>query len=447
MNPEKIANDVLNEDLVKKISALKSEPQWMLDKRLEALRLYKETPMPDFAMDLSDIDKQVINYYVDSKFLMTDDWNSLDFSVKNIASSIGIKDDMKNELSGFGFQYDSNVVFGNLKKELELKGVIFESLDTALKKYPELVKKYFMNECVSINLHKFSMLHAALWSGGTFIYVPSGVVVDKPLHSYFRMQQKNSGQFEHTLIIAEEGSKISYIEGCSNPMDSSLSLHCGCVEIFVEKSAVVKYSSIENWSRNVYNLNTKRAIVYDNASIEWLNGNMGSCATMLYPTSVLLGNNSKSESLGIAFAEYGQYHDIGSNVIHIGKNTSSIIRSKSISLKGGKNVYRGLIKICKNAVNAKSYVECDSLLLDCESVSFAYPKVDVREKKSLLSHEAKIGKISSEMIYYLMSRGFNEDRAKEMIIGGFVNPLLKKLPLEYAAELNRLIDLRMDGHM
>ncbi len=341
--------------------------------------------------------------------------------------------------------HNSGVVYHQVLQSLKDQGVIFESMDVALQKYPELVKQYFMTSCIPINDHKFIMLHAAVWSGGTFIYIPKGVKVELPLQAYFRMNEKSGGQFEHTLIIVDEGAELHYIEGCSSPQYSTTSLHAGCVELHVLPGATMTYSSIENWSRNVYNLNTKRALVHKNASVRWLNGNMGSALTMLYPCSVLIGENARSENLGIAFANTGQEQDTGSKVIHAAPNTSSIIKAKSISKGGGISSYRGLVKVMPQARNTKSQVQCDALLLDNKSSSRTYPTMKIDNNKVDIGHEATISKIWEEQLFYLTSRGLSEEQALQMIVSGFIGPIIKALPLEYAVELNKLIELEIVG--
>jgi len=341
--------------------------------------------------------------------------------------------------------HNSSVVYHHLMKELKDQGVIFENMDVAVQKYPELVKKYFMTSCIPINDHKFIMLHAAAWSGGTFIYVPKGVKVELPLQAYFRMNEQSGGQFEHTLIIVDEGAELHYLEGCSSPRYSKNSLHAGCVELHVLPGARMTYSSIENWSKNVFNLNTKRAIVHKNSTVRWLNGNMGSQKTMLYPCSVLIGENAHSESIGIAFAGPGQDQDTGAKAIHIAPNTTSIIKAKSISKGGGISSYRGLVRVTKDAINAKSNVQCNALLLDKHSVSNTYPYMKVDNNKVHLGHEASVSKIGEEQLFYLTSRGLTEQQAIQMIVSGFIEPVIKALPLEYAVELNKLIELEVEG--
>lgn len=442
-----IASPGINEELIRKISLDKDEPEWMLKKRLKALELFEQTPIPKWGPDLDKLNLNEIVYYVDPDAKETTSWDEVPQEIKDTFDRLGIPEAEKQALSGVGAQYDSGVVYHNLKKEWEDKGVIFENMDTAVKKYPELVKKYFMNSCVPINDHKFVMLHAAVWSGGTFIYVPPGVIVDIPLQAYFRMNQEAGGQFEHTLIIADKGATIHYIEGCSAPKFDKNALHAGCVELHVLENAYIKYSSIENWSKNTFNLNTKRAIVHKNGKVDWVNGNMGSGRTMLYPCSVLIGEGASSENLGIAFAGKDQDQDTGSKVIHIGKNTSSTIQAKSISKDGGISSYRGLVKISKYATNSSVSVECDALMIDDYSKSNTYPLMEVENQDSQIAHEATVGKINDEEIFYLMSRGLTEQQAKQMIVSGFVNPVIKQLPLEYAVELNKLIELEMEDSL
>ncbi len=351
----------------------------------------------------------------------------------------------KNFIANGFIVHNSDVVYHNIQEDLKKKGVIFENMDVAVQKYPDMVKKYFMTQCVPINDHKFVMLHGAVWSGGTFIYIPKGVKVELPLQAYFRMNAQSGGQFEHTLIIADEGSEISYIEGCSAPRYTTNSLHAGCVEIFVHKNAKVKYFSIENWSKNTWNLNTKRALVDEDASIEWVSGNMGSGVTMLYPCSILRGKGAHSDSLGIAFAGPGQNQDTGAKAIHAAPYTSSIIRSRSISVGGGIAGFRGLIKVTKKAVQSTASMSCDSLLLDEDSVANTYPALKIDTNDVSVAHEARVGKIGDEQLFYLMSRGLSEEQAMQLIVGGFIEPIVKALPLEYAIELHKLVEMEMEG--
>ncbi|MEC8339738.1 MAG: Fe-S cluster assembly protein SufB [Nanoarchaeota archaeon] len=442
-----VARPGLHEDVIRKISQDKNEPEWMLAKRLKALKLCLDTPMPKWGPSLEKLNLDELTYYVDPDTQIANTWDDVPQDIKDTFEKLGIPQAEREALAGVGGQYDSAGIYHNLKKELKEQGVIFEDMDVALKKYPDMVKKYFMTSCVPITDHKFASLHAAVWSGGSFIYVPPGVKIDLPMQAYFRMNQQGSGQFEHTLIIADKGSEIHYLEGCSSPKFSKNSLHAGCVEVHVLEGAKVKYSSVENWSKNTFNLNTKRAIVHKDASIEWLNGQTGSGVTMLYPAAILMGDNSHCESLGIAFAGEGQNQDTGTKVIHIGKNTSSTLTSKSISKDGGISSYRGLVKIAKSAQNAKVSVECDALMIDNKSESNTYPQMEVFNESAQIAHEATVGKIGEKEINYLMARGLSEEQAKQMIVSGFINPVIKQLPLEYAVELNKLIELEMEGSL
>jgi len=442
---KKTINKGLSEELVRHISESKQEPAWMLEKRLAALAVYRSKPMPAWGPDLSGLDLENMAYYVDPEVEEKRSWKDLPEEIKTTFDKLGIPKAEREYLGGVGAQYDSGVVYHHLQKTLKDKGVIFENMDAALQKYPQLVKKYFMTDCVPIGDHKFSALHAACWSGGTFIYVPKGVSVTLPLQAYFRMNRYQSAQFEHTLIIADEGSEVTYIEGCSAPRYNASSLHAGCVELFVHADAKIKYISIENWSHNTYNLNTKRAIVEKNAEINWVNGNMGSGVTMLYPSSVLVGEGAKADNLGIVVAGRGQVQDTGAKAIHLAPHTTSTIRSKSISKDGGMANYRGLIKVSPKAKNTVSSLVCDALLLDEKSGSNTYPTVENKNKDVMISHEARVGKIGEQEIFYLQSRGLSEDEAVRLVVGGFVNPIIKALPMEYALELNKLIELEMEG--
>ncbi len=442
------APEGLTEELVREISRQKEEPEWMLQKRLEGFRLFLEMPMPHFGPDLSGLNLDDIHYFVrPDAGRNARSWDEVPKSIKDTYDKLGIPEAEKSALGGVGAQYDSDVVYHNIKKEWEDQGVLFLDMDVALQEYPDLVKEHFMNECVPPDLHRFAALHTAVWSGGTFIYVPKGVKLDMPLQAYFRMNAKKGGQFEHTLIIVDEGAECHYIEGCSAPQYNASSIHAGCVEIIVKKGARARYTSIENWSRNTYNLNTKVASVHDDAVIEWINGNLGSGVTMLYPCSILKGDRSRSDSIGIAFANKGQNQDTGSKAIHLGKDTSSTIVSKSISKNGGIATYRGLLSVGKNAKNAKSSVSCDALMMDNISQSNTYPIMNIRDKSADIAHEATVGKISEDQIFYLMSRGLDEQTAVQMIVSGFIEPVVKQLPLEYAMELNKLIELEMEGSL
>ncbi len=435
----------LTPELIKEISKQKNEPEWMLHKRLAAFEFFLKTPIPNWGPDLSKLDLNKITYFVRPGVKETNKWEEVPESIRKTAERIGIPEAERRSLSGVGYQYDSDVVYHNLKKEWEDQGVIFENMDVAVQKYPDLVKKYFMTSCVPINDHKFVMLHGAVWSGGTFIYVPPKVKVNIPLQAYFRMNAQQGGQFEHTLIIADKGAEVHYVEGCSAPQFEAKALHAGCVEIHVHEQAKVRYSSVENWSKNTYNLNTKRAVVDRNGAIEWINGNLGSGCTMLYPCSILRGEGARSDSLGIAFAGPGQNQDTGSKVIHAAPNTASTIRAKSISKGGGISSYRGYLRTTKNAQNTKSSVVCDALIIDDKSVSNTYPFMKIDNNSVEISHEATVGKIGEEEVFYLMTRGLSEEQAMKMIISGFIEPIVKQLPLEYAVELNKLIELEMEG--
>ncbi len=437
----------VTEATVRIISESKKEPEWMLAKRLQGLKLYEETPFPSWGPDLSNLISQMneIKFFVQPRSKETTNWDDLPEDIRKTYERIGIPEAEKKSLSGVGAQYDSEIVYHSLKKEWEDLGVVFTNMDTAVKEYPDLVKKYFMTNCVPVNDHKFVMLHAAVWSGGTFIYIPKGVKVRIPLQAYFRMNADRGGQFEHTLIIADEGSEVHYIEGCSAPSYENAALHAGCVELHVLKGARIRYSSVENWSRNTYNLNTKRAIVQEDGVVEWINGNLGSGVTMLYPCSVLVGQRARSDSLGIAFAGKGQNQDTGSKVIHAAPYTSSTIQAKSISKDGGISTYRGLVHITPAAYKSKVSVECDALLVGDESVSNTYPTMKIHNDDVEIAHEATVGRIGTDEIFYLMSRGLSEEQARQMVVAGFIEPIVKALPLEYSVELNKLIELEMEG--
>lgn len=435
----------ITEKLVRFISKTKNEPDWMLQKRLSGLKWFKKTPLPNFGPDLSKLDLNKIRYYIKPGAKESTKWEDVPEEIRRVAERIGIPEAEKNSLSGAGFQFDSDMMYHNLKKEWESQGVIFENMDVAVQKYPEIVKEYFMTRCIPVHDHKFIMLHTAVWSGGTFIYIPENVKVRIPLQAYFRMNSQQGGQFEHTLIIAEKNSEVHYIEGCSAPLFTQSALHAGCVELFVHEGARIRYSSVENWSKNTFNLNTKRAIVEKNGVVEWINGNMGSGCTMLYPCSVLIGEGARSDSLGIAFAGPGQNQDTGSKVFHLASNTSSTIKAKSISKGGGISTYRGYVSVSKNAKDVKCSVVCDALLIDDKSVSNTYPFMKIDSNKVDIAHEASVGKIGEEQIFYLMSRGLAEEQAMQMIVSGFIEPIVKQLPLEYAIELNKLIELEMEG--
>lgn len=436
----------LDESIVKEISAQKNEPEWMLNFRLKSLKIYNKLQLPEWGPDLSGLDIDNIITYIKPNTLMQNNWNKVPEDIKKTFDLLGIPEAEKKSLAGVGAQYDSEVVYHNVKDELTKQGVIYTDMETAVKKYGDIVKKYFMS-AVPPTTHKFAALHGAVWSGGSFVYVPAGVQVDVPLQSYFRLNAPGAGQFEHTLIIIEEGAKAHFIEGCSAPKYSVNNLHAGCVEVFVKKGATLRYSTIENWSKNMYNLNTKRAIVEENGTIEWVSGSFGSHISMLYPMSVLKGEGARSEFTGVTFAGKGQYLDTGSQVLHLAPHTYSNVNTKSISKSGGTAIYRGLVKVAKDAKYCKSTVSCESLMLDDISRSDTIPVMDIQNDQVDLGHEAKIGKISDEAIFYLMTRGISEKDARAMIVRGFVEPMSKELPLEYAVEMNNLINIELEGTM
>lgn len=434
----------LTEEVIRNISKSKHEPNWMLEKRLEAFFLWESSVLPAWGPDLKDLDLENLTYFIDPTVAEKKDWNELPQEIMETFEKLGIPKAEREFLGGVGAQYDSGVVYHRIQDSLKAQGVIFENMDVAVQKYPELVKDYFMNVCIKRDEHLFVSLHAAVWSGGTFIYVPKGVKVTMPLQAYFRMNTPQSGQFEHTLIIVDEGASVEYIEGCSAPKYAFSSLHAGCVELIVKKGATLKYTSIENWSKNTFNLNTKKAIVYENGNIIWCNGNVGSHTTMLFPTSVLLGEGAYSESLGVTVASHSQEQDTGTKVIHLAPNTRSITRSKSISKDGGVSRYRGFVQFAKGADNCHASVVCDGLILDSDSSVEAIPCVKRSNASSELAHEASVGSVSDEMMWYFKMRGFKENDARRVLVKGFMRPLTQALQLEYALELNRLIELEFE---
>ena len=435
----------LTPEIIKKISERKNEPEWMKEFRLKALEVYNSKPMTDWGPDLSDLDvNDIVHYLEPDSAPMNENWDDVPSYIRDTFDRLGIPEAEKQSLAGVGAQYDSEVVYHSIHKELKEQGVIYTDIETAMVEYEGMLKEYFMT-LITVNDHKFAALHGAVWSGGSFIYVPKGVKVNMPLQSYFRLNAPEAGQFEHTLIIVDEGADLHYIEGCSAPKYQKNALHAGAVELFVRKGARLRYSTIENWSRNMYNLNTKRAIVEDDGVVEWISGSFGSRVSMLYPMSILKGDRSRCEFTGVTFAAAGQYLDTGCKIIHQGKQTSSTVHSKSISKNGGTAFYRGLLKVLPEATGARSTVECESLMLDNESTSDTIPLIDINNDSVDIGHEAKIGRISDEAIFYLMSRGISEDEAKAMIVRGFVEPISKELPLEYAVELNKLIELELEG--
>jgi len=434
----------LTEDIVREISKIKNEPQWVLDIRLKALETYYKLELPKWGPDLSELNMDEIATYVKPKTELNTNWDDVPDEIKTTFEKLGIPKAEREYLAGVGAQYDSEVVYHSIKNELLEQGVIYTDFDSAIKQYPEIIKEYF-SKCVPIHDHKFIALHYAVFSGGSFVYVPKNVKLEMPLQSYFRMNSPESGQFEHTLIIVEEGASLHFIEGCSAPKYNKVNLHAGCVELFVKKDGYLRYSTIENWSRNMYNLNTKKAIIEENAQVDWVSGSFGSRVSMLYPMSILKGDNSKTEYTGITFAGKEQNLDTGFKVVHVGKNTSSIVNAKSLSNGGGISTYRGYVNILPSAENSKVFVSCDGLMLDDISRSDTIPVNCIDNYSAEFSHEAKVGKISDKVIFYLMSRGLTEEDAKALIIKGFVNPISKELPMEYAVEMNRLINLELKG--
>lgn len=433
----------LTKDVIVEISKLKNEPQWMLDFRLRAYEVFMKKPMPNWGPDLSTIDFQNIYYYAKASEKTEKSWDDVPADVKKTFDKLGIPKAEKKFLAGVGAQYESEVVYHNLREDLAKQGVIFLDTDTALKEHPEIFKKYF-GKIIPPEDNKFAALNSAVWSGGSFIYIPPGVKVDMPLQAYFRINAENIGQFERTLIIADEGSEIHYIEGCTAPVYSSESLHSAVVELVAHKNAKLRYTTIQNWSSDVYNLVTKRAYAYEGAKVEWIDGNIGSKITMKYPGIYLLEPRSHGETLSIAFAGKNQHQDTGAKMVHLAPNTTSRITSKSVSRLNGRTTYRGLLHVAKGASDVKASVRCDALLLDDTSKTDTYPYMEINQEDATVTHEATVGKIGDEQIFYLMSRGFSEEEALTLIVNGFMEPFTKELPMEYAVELNRLIKLEMD---
>ncbi len=434
----------LSEETVREISRLKNEPEWMLEFRLKAYKAFKELPMPSFGPDLSFLDFDSYTYFIRPSAKVEKDWNQVPETIKNTFQKLGIPEAEQKYLSGVTTQYESEAVYHNMLKEVEDKGVIFLSTDQALKVCPDLVKKYF-NTVVSYRDNKFAALNGAVWSGGSFIYVPKGVVLDKPLQSYFRINNEKSGQFERTLIIVDEGASVHYVEGCTAPIYSKDSLHAAVVEIVVLKDGKCRYSTVQNWSNNIVNLVTKRALVKENAQMDWIDGNIGSQTNMKYPACILAGEGAKGNCISIAVASKGQYQDAGARMIHLASNTSSTIISKSIVRNGGVANYRGTVRHVAGALNCKSHVECDTLILDDISKSDTIPTNEVANNTSYIEHEATVSKINEDQLFYLMSRGLSKQEATQMIIMGFIEPFSKELPMEYAVELNQLLKLDMEG--
>ncbi|NOZ80463.1 MAG: Fe-S cluster assembly protein SufB [DPANN group archaeon] len=434
----------ITEEIVREISAFKKEPSWMLDFRLSSLKEFLRRPLPAWGADLSSIDFSRLTYYLKPTDKIADDWKDVPPDILETFERLGVPEAERKFLAGVGAQYDSEMIYHKTKKELEDKGVIFCDIDTALKKHPDLFRKYFAT-VVPPDDNKLAALNSSVWSGGSFVYVPKGVKIDFPLQAYFRINAQNMGQFERTLIIAGEGASVQYIEGCTAPNYSTASLHAGVVELIAHKDAYIRYTTIQNWSTNVYNLVTQRAIAHQGAKVEWVDGNLGSRLTMKYPAVVMVGEGASAEILSIALAGKGQHQDAGAKVIHLAPNTSSKITNKSISLDGGKTVYRGLVKVSKDAKNVTASVNCDALILDPESSSDTLPSMDIANDRVSIGHEASVGKISDDDLFYLMSRGLSREDALSLIVSGFFEPFTKELPFEYAVELNRLIQLEMEG--
>lgn len=435
----------LTEDIVLEISEKKNDPEWMRDFRLKSLEIYHKAEMPNWGPDISGLNVDNIVTYVKPNTEMSQSWEEVPEDIKSTFEKLGIPEAERKSLAGVGAQYDSELVYHNLQEEVARQGVIYTDIESALHgPYGKMIEEHFM-KLVPPTDHKFAALHGAVWSGGSFVYVPKGVNVEIPLQSYFRLNAKGAGQFEHTLIIVDEGAQLHFIEGCSAPKYNVANLHAGCVELFVGKNAKLRYSTIENWSKNMYNLNTKRAKVEENGIMEWVSGSFGSHVSYLYPMTILKGDNARSQFTGVTFAGKGQNLDTGAKMVHIGKDTSSYINTRSISKGGGISTYRSAVVIQNQAKNAKSAVSCQSLMLDDESRSDTVPAIDVRTNKADVGHEAKIGRISDDAVFYLMSRGISEEEAKSLIVSGFADSVSKELPLEYAVEMNNLIRLEMVG--
>jgi Fe-S cluster assembly protein SufB len=434
----------LTADIVREISRQKNEPEWMLNFRLRALEIFWKKPLPTWGADLSEIDFDNIYYYVRPSEKTEKSWDDVPAYIKDTFDKLGIPEAERKFLAGVSAQYESEVVYHNIREDLEKQGVLFSDMDSGLREHEDIVREHF-GTVIPPGDNKFSALNSAVWSGGSFIYVPKGVHVEIPLQAYFRINTENMGQFERTLIIADEGSDVHYIEGCTAPVYSSDSLHSAVVELIARKGARIRYTTIQNWSSNVYNLVTKRAVAEEGASVEWIDGNLGSKVTMKYPAVYLMGRGAKAEIISVAFANNGQHQDAGGKVIHAAPETTSTVVSKSISKGTGRTSYRGLLKIHQGAENARSAVRCDALLLDETARSDTYPSIEVDEEKVTIEHEATVGKIGEEQLFYLMSRGLSENEAKTMIVNGFFDCFTKELPMEYAIELNRLLSLSMEG--
>jgi len=434
----------LSREIVEEISERKGEPDWMRQFRLKSLAIFQRKPLPTWGGDLSEIDFDNIYYYIKPSEKQGREWDEVPEYIKNTFDKLGIPEAERKFLAGVSAQYESEVVYHSIREDLEKQGVIFLDMDSGLREHPDIVKEYFGTVIPPAD-NKFSALNSAVWSGGSFIYVPPGVQVEIPLQAYFRINAENMGQFERTLIIADEGASVHYIEGCTAPIYSSDSLHSAVVELVAKKNAKIRYTTIQNWSRNVYNLVTKRAVAYDGATVEWIDGNLGSKLTMKYPGVWLMGPRAHAEILSVAFAGDGMHQDAGAKVVHAAPHTTSNIVSKSVSKGTGRTTYRGLVKVYPDAVGVRSNVRCDALLLNEESRSDTYPYMEIEEEQVSIGHEASVSKLGEEQLFYLMSRGLTEQQAALMIVNGFIEPFTKELPLEYSVELNRLIQLEMEG--
>jgi Fe-S cluster assembly protein SufB len=434
----------INEKIVKKISQIKNEPLWMTCFRLNAYKIFKSKKNPKWGANLSEINFNDIRYYLKPTESVFDSWEKLPKNIKDTYKKLKIPEIEKNFLGGLNAQYESETVYEKVNKNLQKKGIIFCDIDSALKKYPKVFKKYFAT-LVKIDDNKYAALNSAVWSGGTFLYVPKNIQVELPLQAYFRINSERFGQFERTLIIADEGSKVHYIEGCTAPVYSSASLHAAVVEIFALKNSQVRYTTIQNWSNNIYNLVTKRAIAYEDAVVEWIDCNIGSRVTMKYPCVVLKGDNSKGQVLSLAYAGNKQHHDAGAKIFHIGKNTKSRIVSKSVSKNKGRTSFRGLVLVKKGAINSTSYVSCNALMMDEKSRSDTYPTVSIKEKQSVSQHEATVEKLGERKLFYMTSRGIKKEQAESLLVNSFIEPVTKELPIEYSVELYRLVNLEMSG--
>jgi Fe-S cluster assembly protein SufB len=434
----------LSRDVVNQISEMKNEPDWMRQFRLKGLDAFEKKPTPIWGGDLSELNFDDIHYYMKATDRQGRSWDDVPADIKNTFDKLGIPEAERKFLAGVGAQYESEVVYHSLREDLQKKGVLFVDTDTAVREYPDIVKEY-IGTIIPIQDNKFAALNSAVWSGGSFVYIPAGVKVDIPLQAYFRINAENMGQFERTLIIVEEGAQVHYVEGCTAPMYSSESLHSAVVEIIVKKGGRCRYTTIQNWANNIYNLVTKRAVAHEDALMEWVDGNLGSKLTMKYPAVYMMGKGARGEILSIAFAGKGQHQDAGGKVVHAAPYTSSRIISKSISKNGGRASYRGLLKVADGAKGSKSNVVCDALILDPASRSDTYPYIEIDEDDVKIGHEASVSKIGEEQLFYLMSRGLSEAEASTLIVSGFIEPLVKELPMEYAVEMNKLIQLQMEG--